>query len=273
MIRLKRMSLVATALAALPFVGWYCLYRAAQERPDSFLGRAAATMYESSLKWGFLGWNYVETNKGRDRVSDFMREHYGTPDLSGYAASPEARDHDHFMLNAADKVLPKFDGLTIVEVGCAAGRNLAVLGERYPDRRYIGVDFDTTKAIEFFGDRRNIEFRSGYALDMIEAGSLSGDALFTLSTACLMLPNELRRFLAATYGAGFRKVVLVEPVFYGEKVTGNARSVHQMIGVWFHDYAGYLGEAGYEIEFIGSEVFRPGDPKHIRCWTVIGSHD
>ena len=256
---------------------WYQLYRKSQLEPRSFLGKCAITLFESSFKWGFLGYDYSKSNEERDSVSSFMVERYSLPSLQGYGDLDSAiasRQPNEVLIKTLNSILENMTKNSIVvEVGTALGNNIADLSDKYPDNKFIGIDFNVDNALKAHKPRKNLQFLSGYALQILKNKEISGDVLFSMSTAALVLPNELKNYIRAAKNAGFLYIVFCEPVFYREQVDENteAISVHQNIGVWYHNYAAYLRDEGYKILSLTEHLYRPGDPKDIYFWSTIGT--
>jgi len=137
------------------------------------------------------------------------------------------------------------------------------LAERFPSLRFIGVDLAVTTAESKQPERDNVEWVGGYALDLLEQDRLRADLVFASSTFVVLSPPELRRYVRALRQAGTRWVVLNEPTWGGYvQERDGVVSRHLEGAVWYHNFAGYLAEGGYEpAEFQFRPYSHPASPR------------
>jgi hypothetical protein len=144
-----------------------------------------------------------------------------------------------------------------VEVGVYWGAVIDYLAGKYPAIQFTGVDImRDLKTLNAEFDRRNLQFVSGYAVDMLEQGELSADALFFNVTATRMTENELFRFLRAI-ASQCRYVVISEPLMHrpgGEVVnpdrlrrsTPTALSAPEWPPQFVHNYRALAETGGFK---------------------------
>jgi SAM-dependent methyltransferase len=191
----------------------------------------------------------------RDRISPMAAADYlGGDDLSGYGDETYDKGGERLEDQQRGLILPALSrrletlsaGSVVAEIGTGNGDVIAYLAERYPSLSFVGVDLSVDTAQRKHPGRDNIEWRSGYALDLLERGELRADLVFASSTFVVLAPLELRRYVQAMGAAGVRCVVLNEPTWGGYvQDEGAAVSRHLEGAVWFHNFAGYLAEGGY----------------------------
>lgn len=103
---------------------------------------------------------------------------------------------------------------TVMNIGMRYGFVDHVLASRFPNVRFVGVDFMPNLAemnAEFA--RPNLSFVPGYALEQLEAGRIRGD-LVMFSSTCPPISNpELRRYMRAL-ASRCQYLVLNEPVLH-----------------------------------------------------------
>ena len=103
---------------------------------------------------------------------------------------------------------------SVIEVGVYWGYVIDHLAGRHPTVSFTGTDIGRdTLAINVEFKRPNLEFRIGYALDMLESCQITGDVVFFNATATRFRINELKRYLRAT-GRQARYVVFSEPLVH-----------------------------------------------------------
>lgn len=86
-------------------------------------------------------------------------------------------------------------------------------------------------------------------LKFLRGGGLKGDILFASSTFYAFTPKELKRYLRQARNNCFSQIILNEPGWAGYIQYNNALVISRHIeqSVWYHNYCGYLREAGYDI--------------------------
>jgi len=192
----------------------------------------------------------------RDRISPMAAADYlGDDALSGYADPTYDKGGEGLgdqqrglVLPALDRRLGQLDdGTVVAEIGTGNGDVVDDLAARHPRLRFVGVDLSVVTARCKHRERDNVEWMDGYALDLLEQGALRPQLVFASSTFVVLAPLELKRYVRALREAGVRWVVLNEPTWGGYvQDTGGARSRHLEGAVWFHNFAGYLAEGGYQ---------------------------
>lgn len=138
---------------------------------------------------------------------------------------------------------------TIVEIGTGNGDIVAYLAAKYPMHKFVGVDFSIKTAERKQKKLPNLSFKAGYALDLLEQNQLFGDIVFGSSTFDIFSPRELKGYFRLFRERFISQVILNEPVWggYKQRNTTDAVSNHMEGACWYHNYCGYLREAGYTI--------------------------
>jgi hypothetical protein len=108
----------------------------------------------------------------------------------------------------------------LVEIGCYYAYVCYRLAQEFPALQVIGVDFPSLlKRVNQEFARPNLEIIPGYALELMEAGTVTGDLYFTCSTMTRFKNLELKRYLACIKKHG-KYLVINEPLFQlpGQKI-------------------------------------------------------
>ena len=138
---------------------------------------------------------------------------------------------------------------TIVEIGTGNGDLIAYLADRYPQHHFVGVDLSVKTAQHLYSGKPNLEFKDGYALEMLENGSLEGGIVFASSTFVVFPPKELDSYLQALRRSGYSDIILVDPLTrrFTVNSSGPAFSKHMARGMWGHNYTGYFEKYGFKV--------------------------
>lgn len=261
---LERLGLILGAVL-LALIGPHRFYYAAQ-RPG-LLGRLARPLLASPwIRTLIRNQTEYEADVGRDRLSTAAQRIYADDSLAGWGEGgekAEIRGDRHLPLEKQMRSIALPDvvaaigvaaprqksPLTIVEIGTGDGDLVAKLAADHPSTHVIGVDLSVTWA-EQHHKRPNLALMRGYALELLEDGTLTGDILFASSTFVVFTPLELERYFTAIEKAGFSTLVLVDPL---TRKYDPARfpdcSLHMAPGMWGHDYQGALRKrGGWEVE-------------------------
>ncbi|MBI4279828.1 MAG: methyltransferase domain-containing protein [Armatimonadetes bacterium] len=199
---------------------------------------------------------YELENRGRDRICDDILDHllkhpHPYSDVEKDADVPLLDRVSGRIIPGVERILRHWPVRGVVEIGCGNGSVLAWLAERYPAVHFVGIDFQVPPAVRALA-RSNLEFASGYALDIFEGDRLPTppDLVYVQFTATLFLPREITRYFENFRRRDVRFVVLNEPVRAAYPVrlnAGDSRSVYMGDRMWKHDYPGIARRAGYEI--------------------------
>ena len=140
--------------------------------------------------------------------------------------------------------------LNICEIGADNGDVIAHLAKTYPSKTCAGIDFSVDSARILHGDVKNLEFFEGYALEMFQNGTVKPDVVYGSSTFMFFTPKELQAYLKTLRDGGCKNIFISEPVWGGYKPSEKlgTYSRHMEDIVWFHNYFGYMKDAGYNIE-------------------------
>lgn len=203
-------------------------------------------------------YDFYLRNKDQMRLSDLAIAQYSDDGLKGYGDAEFKKGGDTLDQQQRGQILPFLrdylrgkDGLSIYEIGTANGDVLAHLAESFPDSRYIGIDLSVANAEAKHTAHKNLSFKKGYALNMLEANQLNGgDAVFFSSTLVVFNPNELAAYFTELKKNGVKNIFINEPFWAGYECNDNqpAYSKHMELATWFHNYPAYLKAAGYKVE-------------------------
>ena len=138
---------------------------------------------------------------------------------------------------------------TIVEIGAGNGDVIAYLADKYPQHHFVGVDLSVKTAEQLYPGKPNLEFKGGYALEMLENGSLKGDIVFGSSTFVVFPPKELDSYFQGLRRSGYTDIILVDPLTrrFTVNSSGPAFSKHMARGMWGHNYTGYFEKYGFKV--------------------------
>jgi hypothetical protein len=230
-------------------------YQLAQDR-SGVAGRIASAFCQGHAGRVCSNYSIYAENKNAARMPDIAIKYYSDDDLHGFGESDYALRTDGKTLlnqqrgliiplieNAIDSDRPS----SVLEIGTGNGDVLAFLASKYPSVHFIGADLSTKNASGKH-NLPNLEFVSGYALDLLAQGQIKADVVFGTSTFVVFAPLELRAYLAAMKSA--KRVIISDPVTFGNKheARRGAISRHMDLYMWWHNYYDYLVEYGFEIK-------------------------
>jgi hypothetical protein len=214
---------------------------------------------------------------------------YEMDKLASYMLDVQDRDirREYFRTTPLERtfqglVVPLVEQVVAADPSVAALANIggnyayidSFLAARHPRVRFTCVDFSRNFA-EYNAElaRPNLDLRSGYAMQMLEAGELRAD-VFLFSSAAYEIKNaEVRRYFREFARAGARYVILNEPIYPmpgGAIVDPQSVPVDASVPVKslagfgahrhgplarVHNYRAMLEEAGFEM--LHYHAFRP----------------
>jgi hypothetical protein len=224
------------------YAGMRAFYRLAQT--GNAYARALLSGPLATLASDFA---FSQANADTARLSTRAIEQYSDDSLLGYGDAEWSKGGSTLAEQQRGLILPLIEKAldvpkTVIEVGTGNGDVIAYLAERFPSSRFIGIDF-SVKTAAAKHQRPNLSFVAGYALDVLDG--IAADILFASSTFVVFPPKEFAAYLAKAP----REIILSEPTWGGfEQRNDSAAISHHMEGAcWFHNWAGYLRAAGYEI--------------------------
>jgi hypothetical protein len=217
----------------------------------------AAALLSSPLATAFTNFGYLQEALRTTGMSPLAAAEYADDTLSGYGDWDYDKGGDTIETQQRGLILPPLtrtldslpDRSVVVEIGTGNGDVVAHLADVYRNLTFVGIDLSTRTAQAKHASVPNLDFRSGYALAMFEAGELRADVVFASSTFVVFTPAELARYMKAFGTAGVRYVVLNEPTWsgYSHRQDRGTFSRHLEGATWHHDYAGYLLEGGFQV--------------------------
>jgi hypothetical protein len=176
---------------------------------------------------------------------------------------------------------------SVLNIGCNYAYMDWLLARKYPSVRFHGIDVNIDVP-EINADLKlpNNAFYSGYALEMIENGQLSADAVYMSSTSTVIRHQELAKY--AELISQFAKYYLFsEPIWIlpGDEIV-NPKSLqplgsipalvqrHPLTGnygylCWIHNYYEILDKAGFEV--IDYRFYRP-EFSHLYWCVALGEN-
>jgi len=191
------------------------------------------------------------------RPPDRVLERYDNDEIGGYAIKT-VNDDDELLRTQEGYIIPDIDKILrlekiqkVVEVGVASGLTIEYLAKRHKDIQFTGIDFSVSHAAQRTADLPNVSMVRGYANDKIDEIDLDNALIFASSTLTIFLPEELRIFLNKCFNNGVTWVAINEPVWFQFRIDRNAtkgRSAHMEYICWWHQYPGYLREAGFNVD-------------------------
>ena len=186
-------------------------------------------------------------NIGKVGMSNEVIKHYrDDPLLAGFMDKNHKNEHTHRILSLIKITVGESDINEFIEIGCANGYLLNKLSVLYPDKLFTGLDFHVPDN----NSKENIHYISGYPLDYF-GGGYGSVMVFAKSTFLCFLPDELKTYLDRFTESGVKQIIIEEPFWGGhiQILDDKIHSAHMEDDCWFHNYAGYFREAGYEIDF------------------------
>lgn len=146
----------------------------------------------------------------------------------------------------------------LIDFGCLYGGLDDWLAFQYPaakivgyDRSSIAIDLNRTHF-----SRPNLAFETGPIDEVLRPyfEDATESVLVHARTACLMYPDQLRRFYCQCVELGVSCIIAIEPWSYSEfteEFVDFRRTGDRTVGLggpmMIHDYHSYLAEAGYEV--------------------------
>lgn len=248
-------------------------YKTAQANKNGLTRTLAINFFESPLCVLARDYYILKANAGRDRISTGAMEEYSDENLLGYGDVYYDKGGHTLETQQRGLMLPLLEKSlrdnkeklkTVMEIGCGNGDVIARLARLYPFNDFLGVDFFVRNAQLKHGHTKNLSFMKGYALEQLEKNQLQADVVYGSSTFCVFTPKELVRYLQAIRKSNITEIILSDPVWYGYVQEKNTQAVSKHIGrsVWFHNYAGYFSQAGYET--VDFDFFPYKHPKSVR---------
>lgn len=204
----------------------------------------------------FIDYDFWKRNKDSDRA-DLTQKVYETENQysKSYNNAPLLQQQRCLSIPLIEKSLGDIN----VEIGTGNGEVIKYLAEKHPDKLFIGTDL-------FLKDMPrlpNLKFIKGYPLDIEIAGAL----LFVNSTFMMLAPRELIKYLKLD----FKTIIINEPNWGGYRQRNNHKAVsyHMEYTNWFHNYCGYLRQAGYRIEYFEFFKYKPLGSTRPDVWEII----
>lgn len=161
---------------------------------------------------------------------------------------------------------------SVLNIGAHYGYCDHVVAQRYPNVSFLSVDF-APNLREFNKEfiRPNLDFKTGYALDLLESENVRADVVMMSSTATVIKNSEVKRYLQNVAKMG-SYMVFNEPLY---NLPGNAVIDPQTVSVdesvpafqyrmhdgrlgslcYTHNYRALVEQAGMEVLYY--KVFKP----------------
>lgn len=239
------------------YKGSNIFYRNALSGKKNIFAALARSFLESPLAKVFTNYDFYKKNKNNQRLSDRVIRTYGSESLDTYGDLDFKKGSDKIEEQQRGLVLPLLESClksysspgTVVEIGTGNGDVSAQLSESFPNMNYVGIDFFTKNAQIKHGDKKNLTFVKGYALDLFDTKQVKGDVVFASSSFTCFTPEELANYCRLFRENGVADIILSEPCWAGHVQKNNTEAVsyHMDGDDWFHNYCGYLRKFGYAI--------------------------
>lgn len=264
----KERAAVLAGAILLSAIGRDRFYVLAQDRNGVF-GRCASAFLQGHA--GRLGANYsiMVREKDRDRMTEIAKAYYSDDSLHGFgdfnlprpdAKKPIAEQRRAMVAPVVEAAIKDSGASSVIEIGTGNGDVIAYLARRNENVKFVGVDLSVTNAKKKH-QQHNLDFISGYALDLLEQG-LSADVVFATSTFCIFAPKELSAYLSAIKA---KRLIISDPVTFGNRHSRkDARPIsrHMDLYMWWHNYYGYLVDAGWTVDLLDTvEYYYPHNPR------------
>jgi hypothetical protein len=148
---------------------------------------------------------------------------------------------------------------SVANIGARVDVVSSYLAGRFPSVTFTSVDFqpDLRSHNCHLPKHPNWNFKSGYALRLIEKGEIRPDTVFMTSTSVLFNNRELDAYFKVFHDAGVRYVILNEPWWQNVKTIGRIVMPENVPvddpycagahGNYHHNYPAKLARAGYEV--------------------------
>lgn len=197
---------------------------------------------------------------------ELRREHFKTVDIE--------RTFQGLLLPMVTELLKVDPSIgRIVNIGVNYAHIDSLLAQQFPVVRFTAVDFATN--LQDFNrefQRDNLEFVSGYALELFEQGRLNADVVMMSSVAYEIKNAEIRRYFE-TIASRSRYLILNEPIYLmpggaaidpDQVALEDSKPVFSYAGrtrrkpgplALVHNYRAMLEAAGFEL--LHYQVFRP----------------
>lgn len=238
------------------YKGCQRFYRIVQSDNDNFLKECAVTLLTKSFGELAINYKYFLENKDKQKLSNLVIKQYSDDSLFGYGDENFSKGGDNIETQQRGLILPTLteylgncENKKVVEIGTGNGDVIALLSRKFPSHHFLGVDFSVKTAEKKHSSIPNLHFQQGYPLDILKNGDLIGDILFSSSTFILFNPPEIKEYFKEIKKAGFSSIFLNEPVWSDHLQRNNSEiiSKHLEGACWYHNYCGYLREAGFEV--------------------------
>jgi len=253
--------------AGLVFVysGFKGPYRGSQlahihaQRNQSMSDRALKKFLEGFVSTPFSQQRMYLEQRDKDSLTESVKLQYAGADLTWRTDYISSKGGDALFDEQRGQVLtPLLDsmqrlpaGASVMEIGTHTGDVVAYVAKQHPELTFTGVDFITSVAQKKHSALSNVKWVDGYALDLLESGSIRPDLIWGSSVWCLVPPRELDRYMRALRAVGTQVVVISEPSWGQLDLRGRngARSIHLEGDVWHHDYPAMMEEMGYKTTY------------------------
>ena len=161
-----------------------------------------------------------------------------------YRSRPEEYYLEGFkeQLHACEELLRSGSYSRFLQIGCAGGRELAILASRFPQVQFCGIDLNAEAIREnqtVYRELGNLEFRAADLNSVETWANWRPDVIY--SSGCLeyLTEQEAAGFIHQAHAIGVSRLVVCEPT--DGAVSGH--SVRRGGGAFAHDYR-HLAEQG-----------------------------
>jgi hypothetical protein len=159
-----------------------------------------------------------------------------------------------------DELEARPDIRSVANLGAFVDNQTAYLAGKFPGVHFTSVDtmIDIAEINQFFPQRPNWSFKSGYALELLESGELAADLFFMTSTSVCFTHGELDAYCAAL--AKSAKIVifnepwwptLISPLMWKTPKPENINPNKPPLGLIFfnyqHNYIHFLEKHGFTV--------------------------
>ena len=188
-------------------------------------------------------------------------------------AKQDGKNHYALVARETEAILKATPLTPVAHVGARVDVVSEYLAKRFPELEFVSVDLQDNleEHNQSLESASNWSFRSGYIIDMLEAGDISPKLLIMMYTACKMTPREVRKFfdlatphinacvLLSSYKPNPLSPLKSNPDDIPDEETvlsaGHLLNPDLLQPFYCHNYRKILVERGFEI--LRSEIIQP----------------
>lgn len=262
------------------YVGRQKIYARLQTNADDLVTKSLRYIIDDPMGKTLSGLrtdlSFLTQNINNPRLTSKVIEQYSTDDLMGYGDHDYDKGGQDIYEQQRSLLLPELESfltqqnqsLTVCELGTGNGDIVAHLAQKFPQHKFIGVDFSISTASQKH-KIANLSFVKGYGLALLENKDITPDVFLASSTMCLFTPLELKAYVQTM--SSVKHVFINEPSWAGLKMEEGkgVYSEHLEGAVWFHNYPAYFKERGYEAVSLKASSYKHAKSPRPDAWMNV----